>query len=342
MTTTVLLTGGTGFLGGHIVPALQHAGHRVRALVRGHPGALPALGAETVRGDVLDPRALDAAMQGVDVVVHAAGLVSRERADTRVMMQLNVQGTRHVVEAACRAGVKRVVHVSTSGTVAVGEEPKVFHEDDEPPLALIHRWPYYLSKLLAEKAARDALRLSSSTTKPDLVTLLPTLTLGPGDARGSSTEDVRRFLDRAIPFVPTGGLSFVDVRDVAVAVALVIARGAPGERYLLSALNLTFQDFFRRLETVSGVRGPAIPFAVPKLFSRLGASLIERAAETLGTKAPVSSLEAEMASCFWYVDARKATEELGFTTRDPQKTLLDTVRSLRGEKVGMRAVERSA
>jgi dihydroflavonol-4-reductase len=341
MSSTVLLTGGTGFLGQHMVSTLQDAGYRVRALVRGNAGALPALGAETARGDVLDTVSLEEAMRGVEHVVHAAGFVSRDVDDTRVMMEVNVQGTRKVVEAAARAGVKRIVHVSTSGTIAVGDEPVVFHEDDPLPLAHIHKWPYYLSKFLAEKAASDAIRLSS-TTRPELVTLNPTLALGPGDTRGTSTLDVRRFLDREIPLLPSGGVSFVDVRDVAAAVPAALTRGKDGERYLLGALNLTFVDFFRRLEQVSGVKGPMVPFALPKAFSSFGVSLLERAAHALGAKSPVTTLEAEMASCFWYVDSRKAKEELGFSTTDPQKTLLDTVRFLRGEKVGMKAVEKRA
>jgi dihydroflavonol-4-reductase len=342
MSSTVLLTGGTGFLGQHMVSALQDAGYRVRALVRGNPGALTALGAETAHGDVLDAASLDEAMRGVDHVVHAAGFVSRDVEDTRVMMEVNVQGTRKVVEAAARAAVKKIVHVSTSGTIAVGDEPVVFHEDDPLPLAHIHRWPYYLSKFLAEKAASDAIRLSSSTTRPELVTLNPTLALGPGDTRGTSTLDVRRFLDREIPLLPSGGVSFVDVRDVAACVPAALTRGTDGERYLLGALNLTFVDFFRRLEQVSGVKGPMVPFALPKALSTFGVSLLERAAQVLGAKSPVTSIEAEMASCFWYVDSRKAKEELGFSTTDPQKTLLDTVRFLRGEKVGMKAVQKRA
>src|SRR5690606_25348250 len=99
---------------------------------------------------------------------------------------------------------------------------------------------------------------------------------------------------------------------------------------LLGALNCTFADFFQRLESVSQVKGPALPFAMPKKMATWGISLLEKLAEAAGAKLPVSAVEADMASCFWYVDARKAERELGFAPRDPMTTLLDTVKDIRG------------
>jgi len=331
----VLLTGGTGFIGKHTARALVDAGYKVRALCRSQAPDLEAEGVEVVKGDVLDVPSIESALDGVDYVVHAAGAVSRDKDDNSVLMKVHVTGTRHVVGAACRAGVKRVVNVSTSGTVAVGNDPEmVFHEDDDVPLGLIHRWPYYLSKFLGERAAYDEIRLADTHddgAKTELITLNPTLALGPGDDRASSTTDVRRFLDRQMPVVPSGGLSFVDARDVADAVVLALTKGRPNERYLLSALNLTFADFFDRLEEVSGVKGPALPVKVPKKLATFGIGLLEKVASTVGVELAVSQTEAEMASHFWYVDGRKAEEELGFQPREPMQTLLDTVRDLQGQ-----------
>lgn len=329
--STVLVTGATGFLGRHAVDALIDAGWKVRALCRSGEPQLQARGVEVVRGDVLLPDTVAAALVGVDAVVHGAGVVSRDPADAGAMMHLHIHGTRHVVGLAAQAGVRRVVHLSTSGTVALGDDPSVvFHEDDPVPFSLLAKFPYYLSKHLAEKAADDAVR----GTKTELCTLNPSLALGPGDARGSSTQDVRRFLAREIPIVPSGGFSFVDVRDVATVVAHALDGGRPGQRYLLGALNCTFVDFFRRLESVSGVKGPTLPTPVPKNLSKLGVSLLEKAAGLVGAKLPVTAQEAEMAGLYWYVDARKATAELGFAPRDPMTTLLDTVVDARGGRRG--------
>jgi dihydroflavonol-4-reductase len=326
---TVLVTGATGFIGRHVVEALLSSGQKVKALCRSEEPSLQAMGVAVLRGDVLDGNSVAAAAEGVDVIVHGAGLVSRSPRDTSMMMRLHVQGTLHVVDAAIRHGVTRVIHLSTSGTVAVGDDPSmVYREDDPVPFPHLVKFPYYLSKWLAERAAAD--RVQGSHV--ELLTLNPSLALGPGDARGSSTEEVRRFLKRELPIVPPGGCSFVDARDVARVVVAALDQGRSGERYLLGAQNLTFAQFFERLSTVSGVKGPPVPFVLPKLATTLGIGLLERAAGIVGATVPVMSIEAEMASAFWYCDSRKAMRELGFTPRDPMATLLDTVKDIRGER----------
>ncbi len=326
--STVLVTGGTGFIGRHTVAALIAKGHRVRALCRSDEPALKAAGAEVVRGDVLVKDSVARAMEGCDLVVHGAGLVSRGAEDAPLMMKLHVNGTRHVMDVAVARGVQRIVHLSTSGTVAVGDDyTMVYREDDAVPFEHLAKFPYYLSKWLAERVADDAVRDS----RTQLITLNPSLALGPGDTRGSSTTDVKRFLDRELPIVPSGGFSFVDARDVATTVIAAIEQGRPGERYLLGALNCTFADFFQRLGQVSGVKGPPLSIPIPKRLSTFGIGFLERAADLVGAKIPVTMIEAEMASSFWYVDSRKAERALGFAPRDPMVTLLDTVKDLRGQ-----------
>jgi len=329
--STVFLTGATGFIGRHTVLALLSAGHKVRALCRSDEPALTAMGATVVRGDVLDKAVVAEAVKGADVVVHGAGLVSRNANDASLMMRLHVNGTRNVVGAAVDAGVARVIHLSTSGTVAVSDdETLVCKESDPVPFEQLVQFPYYLSKWLAERAAADIVARSPSK-KTSLITLNPSLALGPGDVRGSSTEDVRRYLKREIPIVPSGGFSFVDARDVADAVVVALGRGKDGERYLLGAQNLTFAQFFQRLENVSGVKGPPMSMVLPKSVTTFGIGLLERAAAALGATLPVTQTEAAMASAFWYCDCRKAEAELGWSPREPMQTLLDTVKDLRGE-----------
>lgn len=330
MASLVLVTGGTGFIGRHTVDALIRGGYRVRCLCRGDEPSLRAAGADVVRGDVLLKDSVARALEGVDAVVHGAGLVSRSAEDNGLMMKLHVTGTRNVVGLACELGIPRVVHLSTSGTVAVGDDPDmVYREDDPVPFEHLARFPYYLSKWLAERVADDCVRMSKSRT--DVVTLNPSLALGPGDTRGSSTSDVRRFLARELPIVPSGGFSFVDARDVADAVVAGLERGRGGERYLLGGLNCTFKEFFDRLSQVSGVKGPALPVPLPRRVAKLGIGLLESIAGAVGGTLPVTTIEAEMASAFWYVDARKAERALGFKARDPMVTLLDTVKDIRGE-----------
>ncbi len=319
----LLVTGGTGFLGSTLVPLLVEAGHRVRLLQRsGAPGA-EALGVEVVRGSVLAAAAVRAALDGVDAVHHLAGRVDFDGKDPAALYALHVQGTRTVLEAAVSTGVKRVVLASTSGTIAVFREERTGTEADPYPLREVAGWPYYLSKIYQEKAA---LRIARDSGLP-LVVLNPSLILGPGDVRLSSTDVVWKFLKRRVPAMPGGGLSFVDVRDAAQAFAAALERGRPGERYLLGGANMTFRELFGRLERLSGVAAPRL--SLPSRANVAGARLLEKLASWRGAEPPIDSASVEMGERFWYCDSHRAEEELGFRSRDPQDTLSETVRWLR-------------
>ena len=321
-----LVTGATGFLGTHLVQQLLDRGDDVVALSRS--GKAPA-GAIARKGDVLDQGSIRDAAAGCDGVFHAAGFVSRKPEDAAALYEVHVEGTKRLLAACKEAGVRRVVVASTSGTVAVSDDrDHVATENDETPIGILQRWPYYRAKLFAEKAA-----LSASAPGFDVVCVNPTLLLGPGDVNGSSTEDVKLFLERKIPAIPPGGLSFVDVRDAATAMILAMERGRPGARYLIGAQNLTVREFFGRLERASGVKSPEVPMPHAPTLSRLGASLLEKAMDKVGLRLPVDPVSVEMAQYFWYLDPALAERELGWTHRDPSETLQDTVDDLRARGV---------
>jgi dihydroflavonol-4-reductase len=319
----LLVTGGTGFLGSALVPLLVEAGHAVRLLQRSAAPEAEALGAEVARGSVEDPAAIRRALEGVEAVYHLAGRVDFDPAAPQELYALHVQGTRLLLEAAAAAGVRRVVLASTSGTIAAFREERTGTEADPYPLRTVAGWPYYLSKIYQEKTA---LRLAADTGLP-LVVLNPSLLLGPGDVRLSSTDVVWKFLKRRVPAMPGGGVSFVDVRDAALAFAAALERGRPGERYLLGGANMSFRDFFGRLERLSGVAAPRV--ALPSKVNVAGVRLLEKLSEWRGAEAPIDAASVEMGECWWWCDARKAEDELGFRARDPQETLGETVRWLR-------------
>lgn len=332
-----LVTGATGFLGTHLVAALRAKGHDVVALCRGdapHREGIPAstrsgqqLGEGVVirRGDVMHEASVRDAAAGCDGVFHCAGKVSRKPEDAEELYRLHVDGTRNVLAASKAAGVKRAVVASTSGTVAVSDDPDhVATETDETPLALVSRWPYYRAKLFAERAALEA-----NVPGFAVICVNPTLLLGPGDAFGSSTEDVVRFLNGKIPAIPSGGLSFVDARDAAEAMRLAMDKGVPAKRYLVGAQNLTLREFFARLARVSGVKAPWIPMPRSPELARVGAKMAEKLASRFGVELPLDSVSLDMAQRYWYLDASLAERELGWTSRDPMETLADTVEDLR-------------
>ncbi|HLK35119.1 MAG TPA: NAD-dependent epimerase/dehydratase family protein [Polyangiaceae bacterium] len=309
-----LVTGATGYLGSHLARALEGAGHAVVPFAR------------SLGGDVLDGPAVARAAAGCDGVFHCAGRVSRRPTDAEEMYRVHVRGTKAVLASCVEARVRRVVVASTSGTIAVTEDPHhVCNEDGPPPIGLVSRWPYYRAKLFAE---RSALSFHASG-RLEVVCANPSLLLGPGDANGSSTEDVRLFLQGGLRVLPAGGLSFVDVRDAAEGLLAAMTRGRSGERYLLGAANMTFAEFFGRLGRIAGVRTPRLEFPRSPDLARWSATWVERMAGRLGVASAVDPTSAEMSQYFWYVDAAKAMSELGWTPRDPLSTLFDTIEDLR-------------
>jgi dihydroflavonol-4-reductase len=323
-----LITGGTGFLGHHVVAQLREQGHEVVALCRTAAPDLEKLGATVVRGDVLNAASVEAAAAGCDGLFHCAGLVSRAEEDSATMMQVHVEGTRTTLDAAKKAGIKRAVVASTSGTVAVSDIDETMNEEHPTPHGLIARWPYYRSKLFAEGEA-----LRRNTPDFAVICVNPSLLLGPGDTRNSSTEDVRLFLEKKVSAVPAGGMSFVDARDAAKAMVAAMEKGRPGQRYLLAGCNCSVRDFFGKLERLSGVKAPWLPMPKNAEVAKQAVRFLDRVVERFGGSQPVSEETVDVAQHFWYVDWKKAERELGFKPRDPMITLHDTIQDLRDRGV---------
>lgn len=320
--------GATGFLGSWVARQLALAGHELVA-VSSQGGEVPA-GAGTPRitverCDVLDSAAVAASARGCDGAFFAVGKVSRDPKAAGELHRLHVLGTRAGLNGLAEAGVRRVVYASTSGTFAVGEdESQIFRETDPTPTALIGRWPYYRTKSYAE---REALALNHPG-KLEVVVVNPSLLLGPGDLRESSTADVRLFLEREIMAVPSGGIAFVDVRDAAAGMLSAMDRGKAGERYILNGKNMTILAFFERLSRLSGVAMPLMRLPRGRGFATAAHRALTSALGVLGREPSVDEISVEMAQCYWYCDSAKAARELGFVTRDPGETLRDTVQDL--------------
>lgn len=325
-----LVTGGTGFLGSHLVRLLVEEGVKpLRVLSTSAPAWLMELGVETIKGSITSAEDVARAVEGVADIYHLAGRVSREPEDAHEMYRLHVEGTRVLCEAASAASVRSIVMASTSGTVAVTDAGDVAPDEEWPtPLDIVSRWPYYASKVYQERVALE----NFSGKGRRLVIMNPSLLLGPGDERLSSTKVVLDFLARKIPTVPKGGLSFVDARDAASAFYGAMQAGAHGERYLLGAANWTFREFFGRLERITKVSAPFI--SLPTKLSLAGARGIGALYKHWKLAPPVEPSEIEMAEYFWYLDSSKARAELGFEPRDTSETLLDTVKYVRENFLG--------
>jgi len=319
----ILVTGGTGFLGGHLVEGLLQAGHEVRVLARSK-GTNPSC--EWRQGSVLDRPALRDAMAGCEVVYHLAGRVDRDRRAVASLRELHVEGTRAVCELGLDLGVRRIIYASTSGVIGVSKQlDPTIDESASYPTELVARWPYYATKLEAEQLA---LEFVSRHGLP-LLCINPSLLLGPGDTRGSSTGDVADVLSGKVPAIPGGSINFVDVRDVASAAVAAIEKGEPGERYLLGCANWSLKRFIHTVAELGGVQAPRL--RAPRRLSRWSANLSAPLFYRAGLQPPLDPVSVEMSEVHWCFSSEKATRELDFRPVDPEKTLGDTVASLRSE-----------
>ncbi|MCA1588841.1 MAG: NAD-dependent epimerase/dehydratase family protein [Acidobacteria bacterium] len=320
----ILITGGTGFLGTHIVRQFLNAGEKnLRVMASRVPAWMRDAGVDGFEGSVTNDKAVREATKNVSAIFHLAGKVSRKNEDAAAMNRVHVQGTRLLCEAAAKSGVKTLIIASSSGTIAVSDEASVFDETFPQPVEVFSPWAYYASKYYQERTALE----NFDGDGRRLVIMNPSLLLGPDDERLSSTKPVLDFLARKIPYTPSGGLNFVDVRDAAAAFIRALEKGKHQEKYLLGSSNMTFAEFFGRLERLSGVAAPMVK--LPKRFAVAGSSLISSVFNNWGKASPIAPKEVEQAEHFWYFDSSKATEELNFSPRDPQETLNDTISYLR-------------
>jgi dihydroflavonol-4-reductase len=321
----ILITGSTGFLGKHLVEKLleQEPESELRLLCRGAGPGIDSDRIEIVKGDVTRRDDVLAAAAGVEQIYHLAGKVDREPADPWDLFDVHVEGTRNVCEAMREHGVGKAVFVSTSGVSAVGADPADRDESAPDAQDVIFEWPYYTSKLYAQRLA-DWYRRHH---KLAIVHINPSLLLGPGDDRRSSVRDVELFLEGEIKLLPVGGLNLVDVRDAADAAIRAMHRGRPGERYLIGGRNMTFHEWIQRASKISGVRAPKL--MAPLWIALLGARVLRRVMPWFGKQFRLDDASIKMSALYWYCDSSKAQRELGFKSRDPDKTLRDTIEDLR-------------
>ena len=317
----ILVTGSTGFLGQHLMSRLRRikGTNPLRVLSRGTTPWDQDSEVEVFRGDVTSPEDVLRAAEGAREIYHLAGMVAREPKDIRHLYQTHIEGTRNICEAAWRFQAEKVVVVSSSGTSAVCRKPHAHRENSGYQHELLAEWPYYLSKIFAEKLS---LSYAERLQLP-VVVVNPSLLLGPGDERNSSTRDVALFLKGQILAVPNGGVNFLDVRDAATGLVAAMRHGKPGERYLLGGPNWTFRQLIETVAKISGVRAPKLQPSIG--FSLWSARILRRLLPLVGKSFQLEDASIKMSSLFWYCDSHKARATLGFETRDPIETLRDTV-----------------
>ena len=317
----VLVTGGTGFVGAHIVAALIRDGHEVRMLVRRAeqvPISLEPLGVsveDIVVGDVLDPEAVAAGLDGVDAVVHAAAVFSLDARRAAEITRTNLRATELVVGGAVERGLDPIVHISS--TVALtcrdGGGPDL-------PLGDVDR-PYAKSK----RESEEQIRALQSTGAP-VVSVYPGGVLGPHDPYlGTQSELFAWIVKGWLPVWPTGGAHYVDVRDTADVVAACLAPGLGPRRYVVPGHHLTGDLMHGTLHKITGRWLPFVttPSIVAKPFSRFVELFNKVLPDSVHLPADVETVElAERDTRF---DTSSTTEDLGIVARPFEETARDTL-----------------
>ena len=317
MAATVLVTGGTGFLGRAIVEQLLARGDRVKALARSEGSArtLGALGAEPVRGDVLLFEVLAAAMRGCELVYHAAGANAFCLRDPSPMFEVNVEGSRTVVAAAARAGVRRVVYTSSAATL--GEAHGTVGTELSP-----HRgWflsSYECSKFEAERAVLG----TAHETGVEVICVNPASVQGPGRATGSA-KLLLDYLNGRLKALVDSRLSLVDIADCTRGHLLAGAVGTPGERYVLSGATLTVREGLTLVARLAGVDRPVR--TLPPALARAAATAAEALAWARRDDPPICRELVRTLVHGHAYDGSKATRELGLTYTPVEETLRRTI-----------------
>jgi len=325
------VTGASGFIGANLVHELVARGHHVKALLRPESDLRGLKGAEfeRVAGDLSDPEKWVAALRGCDWCFHVAASYHLWLRDYAPMYAANVEGTRHVIEAAVEANCSRIVYTSTVGCIGLPKEVNgtVQPTDETAPVSEAQMSNHYkLSKWRAEEVAR-----ALASKGAPVVIVNPSAPVGPRDVKPTPTGQVIvDFLNRKMPAYLDTGLNWVHVRDVAVGHILAAEKGRLGERYILGNAegNWTMRQAFAVLEEMTGVPAPRIQ--VPHLVALAAAHVSEAIAGLSGKppKAPLAGVR--MAKHKMWFNPAKAIGELGLPQTPPKQALADAVAWFRG------------
>jgi len=308
-----LVTGATGFVGGAVARALLRAGHDVRVLAR--PDAdlqnIEGLQVERVAGDLRDPASLRQALQGCHHLYHVAAHYALWAKDPSIFYAVNVDGTRHLMEAARDVGTERIVYCSTIG--AIGLPPGGGHGTEETPVSLAQMAGHYKrSKYLAEQ---EVLRLAKEGLP--VVIVNPSAPVGEADVKPTPTgQIIVDFMKGRMPAYIETGMNIVDVDDVAEGHLLAMQKGRIGERYILGCKNLLLREVFDILSKLTGVNAPAVK--LPRLAVLPLAYANHWIANLTGQPPRIPLEGVKMAKYKMHYDCSKAIRELGIPQTPPE------------------------
>jgi dihydroflavonol-4-reductase len=317
----VLVTGGAGFIGSHLVHRLCEAGVAVRVfeLPQAPVDHLPLDHVEVIRGDIRDRQSLERAVRGCREVYHLAANPNLWTQQRGLFGQVNYRGTVQVLEAALSAGVHRILHTSTESILTRARQTGPIGEDQQVGIRDVVG-PYCRSKFRAE---RHAFRLARKGA-PILI-VNPTLPIGPGDrGRSPPTQMVLDFCRGKRREYLDAELNLIDVRDVAEGMVRAMERGRPGRRYLLGHENLSIRELFSVLAGLTGLPEPR--WRVPYPLALAAAYTSEFLADVFTHRVPAATVTGvKLTQRTMHFDARRSLAELGLAPRPVRESLADMV-----------------
>jgi dihydroflavonol-4-reductase len=311
----VLVTGATGLVGNNVARLLLERGVAVRVLVRNPRDTRPLdrLQVDVVAGDLADAASLQAAMDGVQAVVHAAGCLLLGWRNADLHEAVNHVGTRQVAEAASAAGA-RMVYVSTINALGIGTRQRLADETwtAGPNVAC----PYVISKQAAERSVREQIDRGLNAC-----IVYPGLMFGPWDWKPSSGRMLIEVVQRFTPVAPAGGISVCDVRDVAQGIVAALAQAPPGRDFVLAGHNVTYLDLWRCFADIAGGSRPLCRNV--SLLGMVAGRFGDMWGRLSGREPDVNSAAIELSDQYHYFSSARAQRELGYQIRPLDESIRD-------------------
>ncbi len=302
------ITGATGFLGSHVARALAEHGADLRLLVRPNSNTknITGLKVDLVTGDLRDPASLEKGIAGCEVIFHVAADYRLWVRDPNEMYRSNVEGTRAILEAARKTGVRRVVYTSSVATIGFTSNGQP--ADENSPVSLDNMIGHYKrSKFMAEQVAIEAARAGQ-----DIVIVNPSTPVGERDIKPTpSGRIIVDFLKKKFPAYVDTGLNLVDATECARGHIAALEKGRSGERYILGGENLTLKQILDKLAAITGLPSPKV--RVPYLLALATGVVDEVVTGRIRGREPRATIDAvRMGRKKMFVSSGKAERELGW------------------------------
>ena len=316
-----LVTGSTGFLGSSVLRELINDGREVKALIRKGTSKknIAGLDVEIAYGDLRDIESIRSALNGCDILYHVAAYYSLWDRDKQLSYELNVKGTRNILQSAKDKDLNKIVYTSTVGCIGLNEDTTLATENtffNKNTLSNDYKKSKYHAEQVALEFARGGL---------PVVIVNPSTPIGPRDIKPTPTgKIILDFMNRKMPAYLDTGLNLIDVKDCARGHILAELKGIPGERYILGNQNMTLLEILTTLEKITGLKAPRIK--IPFWVALSAGWACEMVSNHLTGKPPAIPLAGvKMAKYFMYFDSSKAVKKLGLAQNPVENALRQSV-----------------